>query len=225
MQLLPIMSKPKVREVTTLPVWMSCFLTYLAIGTSDPITQERLAYAVLIIREAMRHGGQGWLEYDRLFRQQAALNPTLPWNVIHPGLQALTILEQWPVNSGMFCTFCPGSDHATAQCALAQLQQLLVRANQSPLVAPTCPGGKICNSWNNGACTYPGTCSYCYMCLKCFRSSHQAKDCQAVARPRSSTSSGPSVARAGTTSSFFVFFSITILHKQGNHNSNNANTK
>ena len=68
---------------------MSCFLTYLAIGTSDPITQERLAYAVLIIREAMRHGGQGWLEYDRLFRQQAALNPTLPWNVIHPELQAL----------------------------------------------------------------------------------------------------------------------------------------
>ena len=58
-QLLLIMSKPKVREVTTLPVWMSCFLTYLAIGTSDPITQERLAYAVLIIREAMRHGGQG----------------------------------------------------------------------------------------------------------------------------------------------------------------------
>ena len=58
-QLLPIMSKPKVSEVTMLPVWMSCFLTYLAIGTSDPITQERLAYAVLIIREAMRHGGQG----------------------------------------------------------------------------------------------------------------------------------------------------------------------
>ena len=65
-QLLPIMSKPKVREVTTLPVWMSCFLTYLAIGTSDPITQERLAYAV-IIREPMRHGGQGWLSTTGCF--------------------------------------------------------------------------------------------------------------------------------------------------------------
>ena len=201
MQLLPIMSKPKVREVTTLPVCMSCFLTYLAIGTSDPITQERLAYAVLIIREAMRHGGQGWLEYDRLFRQQAALNSTLPWNVIHPGFQASTILGQRAVNSGMFCTFCQGSDHVTAQCALAQLQQPLFRANQSLLGASTRPGGKICNSWNDGACTYPGTCSYRHVCSKYFRSSHQAKDCRAVARPRSSTSSGLSVARAGITSS------------------------
>ena len=35
----------------------------------------------------MRDGGQGLLEYDQLFQQQVVLNPSLPWNVIHSGLQ------------------------------------------------------------------------------------------------------------------------------------------
>ena len=69
MQLTPVSANPRVREVTSLP---ACFLTFLAVGTSD---QSKLTYTTLLIREAMKHRGQGWLEYDRLFWQQAALNP------------------------------------------------------------------------------------------------------------------------------------------------------
>ena len=65
-QLLPVSSRPRIREVTTLPVWLSCFLAYLAVGTADPVTHDKLAYAILINQEAMRHGRQGWLEYKRL---------------------------------------------------------------------------------------------------------------------------------------------------------------
>ena len=111
MQLLPITSRPRVREVSTLPVWVSCFLTYLAIGTVDPVTWDRLAYATLLIQEAMRHGGQSWIKYNRLFRQQAALNPNLPWNTIHPGLHASTILGQRQLGPGTFRTLCQGCDH------------------------------------------------------------------------------------------------------------------
>ena len=39
-----------------------------------------LAYAHLKVREAQRHGGSGWLDYDRVFRQQEALDPSLRWN-------------------------------------------------------------------------------------------------------------------------------------------------
>ena len=94
-QVVSVSSRPRVREVTTLPSWITCFLTFLAVSTTDAVTRDRLAYAILIVREAMRHGGQGWLEYDRLFHQQACLNLGLPWNVIHPGLQATTILGRW----------------------------------------------------------------------------------------------------------------------------------
>ena len=64
-QLLPVSARPRVREVTSLPSWVCCFLTYLAVGTSDRTTRDRLTYAILLIREAMRHGGHGWMEYDR----------------------------------------------------------------------------------------------------------------------------------------------------------------
>ena len=92
--ILQISARPRVGEVSSLQSWLCCFMTFLAVGTSDRVTRERLAYAILVIRESLRHGGNGWMEYDRLFRQQAALDHTLPWNIIHPGLQATTILAQ-----------------------------------------------------------------------------------------------------------------------------------
>ena len=45
----------------------------MAIRTTDPTTRDQLAYAHLIIREALCHGGAGWLDYDRAFHQQAAV--------------------------------------------------------------------------------------------------------------------------------------------------------
>ena len=41
---------------------------------TDPTTCDQLAYSRLIIREALCHGGVGWLNYDRAFRQQAAVD-------------------------------------------------------------------------------------------------------------------------------------------------------
>ena len=39
----------------------------------DPLARDLMTYGRLILREAQRHGGMGWLEYDRVFRQQAAV--------------------------------------------------------------------------------------------------------------------------------------------------------
>jgi len=55
----------QLREVSSLTTWCYCFLGYMAIHTADPTTRDQLAYARLIIREAQRHGGKGWLDYDR----------------------------------------------------------------------------------------------------------------------------------------------------------------
>ncbi len=80
--LLPLSTRPRIREVSSLSSWMYCFLTYIAIRTADKATRDSL------------HGGQGWLDYDRLFRQKAALDPSLPWNSLHPSLMASTIFGQ-----------------------------------------------------------------------------------------------------------------------------------
>ena len=187
--LLPVLSRPKLREVSTLPTWISCFLSYLAVATTDNATRDKLAYAVLIVKEAMRHGGQGWLEYDKLFRQQAAIDPTLPWNCIHAGLQATTILGQRATGQGTFCSVCQECDHTVAQCALAQLQQPTTRSATGSLARNAT---RICTSWNDGACTYPGSCSFRHVCSRCFRASHTVKSCRAQPKGRTGTATAPS---------------------------------
>lgn len=51
------------------------------------------------------------MDYDRLFHQQTTIDPTLAWNMIHPGLQATTILSQRQTGTGNFCTLCQECDH------------------------------------------------------------------------------------------------------------------
>ena len=77
MPTMPGILKPRLRDITTLPSWVYCFLANTAIRSPDPTTREMLAYARLVIRESPRHGGSGWLQYDRVFRQQAALDHTM----------------------------------------------------------------------------------------------------------------------------------------------------
>lgn len=119
---LPGAIKPRLRDVTTLPSWLYCFLAYIAIRSTDQATRDMLAYARLVIREAQRHGGTGWLDYDRVFRQQAAIDATLRWNTLHSGIQAATLVGQTPGVRSM-CTLCREPDHTAVSCALAYLQQ------------------------------------------------------------------------------------------------------
>uniref|UniRef100_A0A1X7T3X3 Uncharacterized protein n=1 Tax=Amphimedon queenslandica TaxID=400682 RepID=A0A1X7T3X3_AMPQE len=74
---LPSSAHPCLREVSTLPSWIYCFLTYLAVLVQDQFIRDCLVYARSRVRESLCHGGRGWLDYDRLFRQQAALDHSL----------------------------------------------------------------------------------------------------------------------------------------------------
>ena len=93
--------RPRIREVPSLTSWVFCYLAYVAVRTSDQTTWDLITYCRLIVREALRHGGQGWQEYDRSFRAQAATN-----------------LSQRAAG-GSFCTLCRGVDHSSSQCSLS----------------------------------------------------------------------------------------------------------
>ena len=130
----------------------------------------------------MHHGGQGWLDYDRLFQQQAATESNLQWSLVHPGLQATTILSH-SSGLGTFCNLSQECDHTTKQCAMTQLQQPFARNNQTTMAARTMPR-RICTSWNEGSCAYPGSCTCRHICTRCFQPSHPARDCQLATRAR-----------------------------------------
>ena len=77
----------RVWEVPSLLSWVYCFAAYMAVLTPDPRTREILAYCSLIIREALRHGGDGWLEYDRTFQR---------WIHLCLGIRLFLVCRQLP---------------------------------------------------------------------------------------------------------------------------------
>ena len=180
----PLLLRTRQREVTSLISWVYCFTVFIAVQTSDHTAREMLAYCRLIIREALRHGGQGWQEYDRTFRRQREINPSLTWSSLLPDLQAATILGQRQ-GQGTFCSLCRGSDHSNMQCALASLHQpgstplppsLETSTQRYQTRRPNQPLQPVCTSWNMGACMFPGRCNFSHVCATCSLA-HRAKDC------------------------------------------------
>ena len=112
----------------------------MTVRTTDPLTRQMLAYSRLIIREALRHGGSGWLEYNRVFRRQLAIDPSMSWNNLQPSLLAATALDQpGPNPPGSFCSLCRECDHTASLCALAPSQQAVysTRSNSSASSVPS----------------------------------------------------------------------------------------
>ena len=123
--LVPAMTPGSLRarmwEMLSLISWVYCFTAYMAVRTSDLLTRDMLAYCCLIIQEALHHEGPGWQDYDRSLRTQAAINQSLQWNSLLPGLQAATILGQ-RAGGGVYCSLCRGMDHMAAICVLSYMQ-------------------------------------------------------------------------------------------------------
>ena len=116
-----MVARPRLRDIDSPPMWIYCFLTYAAVHSSDPQVCDLLTYGRLIIRESERHGGTGWLQYDKVFRQQAALDELVQWNELNPSLFASTILSAL-VGPSVFCILCQEADHHAGNCALAFFQ-------------------------------------------------------------------------------------------------------
>ena len=160
----------RLREVPSLVSWVSCFNAYVAVLTSDPSARDMLRYSWLLIREARRHGGSGWMEYDRVLCKQRSINPSLAWNTLEPALQAATILGQ-STSAGTYCTICRECDHNANQCALSTLQQQLHSTSCTipQSVANPRPQKRIetlmqiCVARNKGLCRRPD-CNFRHIC-------------------------------------------------------------
>jgi hypothetical protein len=105
----------QLREIQDPLSCVFCYFYFLAAASSDPLARELAAYGQIIIHLAQKHGGKGWLSYDRLFRLQRAASSEFPWTEINTSLMASTVLT----GPGQSCSLCAGSDHSADTCALA----------------------------------------------------------------------------------------------------------
>ena len=78
---------PEQREISSFMMWVLSFAMYVAIVAQvhPNRVKDMLAYMRLIIREATKFGGLGWMAYDAVFRLNQE-GSSSPWNVIDPSL-------------------------------------------------------------------------------------------------------------------------------------------
>ena len=180
------------REIPDVLSWVQCFGIYMAVVASKQPEKLRqlLAYQTLIVREARRCGGRGWLAYDTMFRQQAAGDSKADWSKLNNSLYAGTFMTQ--SGKGKSCLLCLESDHSEEECALARPKP----PHDARSSGGSAPGGRptnysggggrayrgrekpVCFSYNRGECTHP-YCHYNHVCLKCGSRSHPVVRCQA----------------------------------------------
>ena len=155
-----------------------------AVLAPDQKTQNLLTYGCLVIQEAQHHSGHGWLEDDKIFRQQAALSPSTAWNELNQSLHTSTVLL-YRAGPGWVCSLCHEPDHTASTCALLALNPHASPPLQNQPAAV--PGlsrrpqqetlEHICVFWNRDHCTFP-SCKFCHICAVCKEKGHWAKDCQ-----------------------------------------------
>jgi hypothetical protein len=74
--------KRKKFHISSVTDWVLAFATFMAVTVQfKPERAAALAtYMTIVARLAREVPGQVWCRYDRLFRQAAAVNPSLPWD-------------------------------------------------------------------------------------------------------------------------------------------------
>ena len=183
----PLISNSRMREVSDPLMWALCFLAFMAARTSHDETRDLAAYGMVVLQLARKHGGSGWLLYDRQFRLQQAAGASLPWVEINSSLMAATVLGQSNERSTRPCNLCLAADHSREDCALASLEaakpvtttSLPIRGvpshRHSRHSAPYKASG-ICYRYNSGSC-YTASCRFEHSCSGCFSPGHPEIRC------------------------------------------------
>ena len=110
-------------EIPDFLSWLQCFGVYASVVADQQPERfkELMAYQTIMIREARRCGGSGWLAYDSMFRQQAANARGTDWAKLNTSLYTVTFMQQHN-GRGRTCQHCLETDHDGVDCALAPVK-------------------------------------------------------------------------------------------------------
>ena len=111
---------------------------------------ELAAYTSIVANLARDGRGRAWAQYDRTFRQAAAVNPQLPWSRREQDIWLTAALDASSIPA-----VCPPASHGTPS------------AHRS---------SEVCRNWNSGGSTYTA-CHYRHVCSLCQESGHTNREC------------------------------------------------
>ena len=146
--------------------WSLAFSLYSAVAVHfHPDKAFNLAVYATIVMGLARdtRSSQVWLQYDRLFRQAVAINPSLQWHRREPDL--------WLMATAEFTT-------STSQGPSRYSSQ----PNKQPAGPPLSSSSEeACRRYNKGSCPFTDShCRYQHVCQRCMAPGHVFKDCPKV---------------------------------------------
>ena len=163
-------AKQKRRVVASIMEWVQCFGIYIAvISRKQPHrVPDLLGYQTLIIEAYLEYQGDGWMAYDRRFRQRTGA--TQQWAHIDTTLWNLAFSGK---GRAARCQHCCSLSHVSSECDWAP--------DPPPLMS--LPGQQklpsICRAWNNDprqGCPFTN-CIYRHICFYCRSDAHKGVFC------------------------------------------------
>lgn len=171
-------SKSKHRSVANISEWLQAFAVYVSvIARREPHRiPDLMGYQILMIDASNEYRNNGWLAYDRRFRQQAAFRPQCKWSNIDSTLWTLAFTGQAKANR---CRHCFSLFHLSQDCEFAPNSNSSLPEVPHTGASRTGLGRRrfVCHQWNHQpsqTCSYPN-CRFEHVCSICTINS-EAKD-------------------------------------------------
>ena len=192
--------KPSKRrhDISNILEWIRCFSAYIAVAKQPHRVPDLLGYLTLITEAHVRYAGDGWIGYDRRFRQIAATKPHVTWSQIDTTLWNLAFSGK---ARSVRCKFCFSIMHTSAECEWAPDQESTTSGTQSQQQASTqsvfpylgsSRRRRVCLLYNREStpgCSFPN-CKFEHICSLCADDPHATdKRHKAVMCPHHSTPS------------------------------------
>ena len=186
--------KSRHHRVSNVTEWLQGFAAYVAVLSKKQPHRipDLMGYQLIILEAYAEFRNDGWLAYDRRFRQWAASHHKTRWAAIEPTLWSFAFQGQARSNR---CKHCFSLSHNSVECEFSpdfsarQQQNQLSRSTQRP----------ICYQWNDTpspTCTYRN-CRYDHVCYICANSptarnlDHKALFCPFKSTDRGAISGPP----------------------------------
>ena len=192
--------KQRPRRVLDISTWVQSFTIYVSVRAAhDPaLIPELMAYMYTIVRASQDFGGTSWVNYDTVFRRQAAATGMTAWSRVNGTLHHICF--NGPRRQALRCDLCLAATHRTEDCVLGDPEQdslsrlrtleAMVRSLTSrqttnhpqasvnnPQAPPIRPSGEVCRAWNRQECHFR-RCRHTHICSNC-GGNHPAVLCRA----------------------------------------------
>lgn len=147
------------RQIEDLPTWLEAWNRYVCarVVSSPSVALELAKYQTLIVMFFTHHPAEQCINYDDLFRQAAARDPTLRWDAIKEDIYVWAFSKQTPKPPNSFRDKLP---------IASRLGPPVNTVPKPPAdrATHTAAGKEICKRFNSAKCTRDDDCIFAHVC-------------------------------------------------------------